>query len=285
MYEAPISRTNPGCIVFLLDRSASMSEPFGAAAGLSLAQGAVNALNSILYDLCLRSKKEPGAPPRNYFEIGVLGYGQSAAGHREAVEPALAGVLAGRPIVPIADVANYPLDIREIRRNPDLPAVRKPVWLDPLSGLGTPMCEAIATAGGHIAAWIQQHPDSYPPIVLNITDGWVTDSPYQGADLAEWARRLTSLSTTDGPTLLFNVFLSSTPAPVSYFPAMGGHLPTPGPGLFNISSPLPPGMARQAAALGIPVDESGARGLVFNADLGALVRFLDIGTRLKVSDR
>jgi hypothetical protein len=284
MYEAPISRSRPACIVFLVDRSASMAERFGADGELSLAQGAANALNNILFELCLRSQKEPGRPPRHYFDVGVFGYGQSAKARSEAVEPALAGPLQERTIVPIPEVATHPLAIREMRRSEDLPLSKMPVWLDPVAGFGTPMCQAIATAGSSLRDWVSAHPDSFPPIVINISDGEVTDSPYRGADLREWAQRLTTLATSDGNVLLFNVFLSSRQAPISFFPADGAHLPRPGGDLFAISSPLPPPMQRQAEASGFRVAD-GARGLVFNADLASLSSFLVIGTRLSVNDR
>jgi hypothetical protein len=278
VYEANISRKSPGCIMFLLDRSGSMTEPFGAANGMTLADGATRAINKVLFDLCLRAQKEPGAPPRAYFDIGVFGYGQSATSNIEAVEPALQGNLAGQPIVSITDLAMNPLAIRDVQQNLDLPPSKMPVWFDPVAGHATPMCQAIATAGAHVATWVQAHPDSYPPIVINITDGVVTDEGYQGAGLAEWASRLTSLATYDGNALLFNVFLSSVDAPISYFPATGQHLPDPGPSLFDIASELPAPMARQAESSGLPI-APGARGLVFNADVAALAKFLEIGTR------
>ena len=54
--------------------------------------------------------------------------------------------------------------------------------------------------------WAKAFPDSFPPIVINITDGMVTDSPYDGADLGMWAKRLTTIGTGDGQALLFNIF-------------------------------------------------------------------------------
>ena len=278
MYSATISRSTPGCIVFLLDQSGSMASPFGAAQHLTLAQGAAQAINKVLYDLCLRAIKEPGAAPRHYFDIGVFGYGGGATATDQQVVPALQGQLAGRPLVPITDVATYPLDVREVQEHADAPASRKPVWFEPVAGFGTPMCEAIAVAGGHVHDWVKDHPASFPPIVINITDGVVTDDPFQNAGLAEWASRLTGLTTADGNVLLFNIFLSSIAAPVSYFPATGQHLPEPGPALFAMASELPEPMVRNARALGVDIGPGG-RGLVFNADMDALATFLEIGTR------
>ena len=48
--------------------------------------------------------------------------------------------------------------------------------------------------------------------------------------------------------------------------------------LFTMSSVLPPHMRAFAQQEGIPVTET-SRGYVFNGDMVAVIRFLDIGTR------
>jgi hypothetical protein len=110
-----------------------------------------------------------------------------------------------------------------------------------------------------------------------------TDSPFEGADLATWAQRLTTISTNDGQALLFNIFLSPSPGAGIWFPTSGANLPQPGPELFSISSPMPQKMIDNARSAHVHV-EPGARGLVFNADLAMLVKFLEIGTRFDVRD-
>ena len=113
----------------------------------------------------------------------------------------------------------------------------------------------------------------------------VTDSPYDGADLAEWASRLTSIETRDGQALLFNIFLSPTVAPEVLFPVTAAGLPEPGPELFAISSALPASMVANARGARLELDH-GARGFVFNAGLATLMWFLEIGTRVAdVRDR
>ena len=109
--------------------------------------------------------------------------------------------------------------------------------------------------------------------------------PYvNGADLATWSERLTSIETADGKALLLNIFLSSAKQPGVWFPREGGGLPDPGPTLFGISSPLPQPLIDNARAAHIDI-VPGARGFVFNADLAMLVKFLEIGTRFEVRDR
>ena len=74
--------------------------------------------------------------------------------------------------------------------------------------------------------------------------------------------------------------VSSQPIPPAYFPADEEHLPdTFSKLLFRMSSKLPPPMWEAAKSEGFPV-KPGARGVVYNADPTAIIRFLDIGTRV-----
>lgn len=281
MYEQTFSRATPGCIVFLLDRSDSMRQPWGDS-GLTLAHGAARAINKVLLELCIKSTKEQGAPLRCYFYVGIYGYGIRPRARGEGVESALPGPLAPRGIVPLPELAEQPLAIRE---EPSVDAIptpaRVPVWVEPEAGFRTPMCAAMALVGAHVYEWVKAFPDSFPPIVINITDGMVTDSPYQGVDVFGWARRLSTISTRDGQALVLNAFLSPGRGPITSFPSHASDLPEPGPLLFSMSSLLPDPMVRNAKSAHIDVGP-GARGFVFNADLAMLVKFLEIGTRFEV---
>lgn len=279
MYEQTFSRRNPGCLVFLVDRSDSMKRPWHGSGG-TLASGAARAINTVLHQLAILATKEMGAlAPRHYFDIAVFGYGAMPSTGAEGVESALGGALTGRGLVPLPELATNPLAYRE---EPSVdrgsPGATVPVWVEPHFGHRTPMCEAFSVAGYTAHEWASAHPESFPPIVVNITDGLVTDSPFEGASLQEWATRLSTVETDDGPALLFNVFLSADPVPPVLFPTAAHGLPEPGPELFDISSPLPDAMIGNARGGGVPVSP-GARGLGFNADLATLDKFLEIGTR------
>src|SRR5438445_8511671 len=67
--------------------------------------------------------------------------------------------------------------------------VKFPVWFDPYSKGGTPMCAALKEATRIVETWCQEHPKGFPPIVINITDGEATDG-----DLVAEARKLTAVS-------------------------------------------------------------------------------------------
>ena len=50
-----------------------------------------------------------------------------------------------------------------------------PVWLLPFAQYGTPMCAALEVAHRALDSWIAQHATSYPPIVINVSDGAASD--------------------------------------------------------------------------------------------------------------
>ena len=89
-----------------------------------------------------------------------------------------------------------------------------PVWVDPRAEGGTPMCHMLYLAHQVLADWIAQHPRSFPPIVVHITDG-----ESQDGNPIPYADALKALATEDGNVLLFNCHLSMTAADPFMFPA------------------------------------------------------------------
>jgi hypothetical protein len=274
-YSAEISRANPTCILFLVDQSSSMLEPFGRQPDKTKAGGVADALNRLLQNLVLKCAKSDGI--RDYFYVGMISYGGR-------VTAGFGGALADQELVTISSLANSPLRIEERKRLVDDGAggiieqvVKFPVWFDPRPTGKTPMCEALRTAHGWLRAFVEHMPASYPPLVFNITDGHATD----GDPLPE-AKKLQKLATKDGHLLFLNAHVSAREATPVEFPALDVGLPDNfAKLLFAMSSPLPPRLLEAARQEGYPV-QSGARGFVFNADLVSVVRFLDLGTKVQV---
>ena len=191
--------------------------------------------------------------------------------------------LSGRDLAPISEIANSPARVDERSKKVDDGAgglieqkVKFPIWFDAVAAGGTPMTAALTKAQQVITDWNNQHPNSFPPIVINITDGESTDGDPQSA-----ADHLRSLSVADGQVLLFNIHISAAGGAGVEFPDSDSGLSDPrAKVLFNMSSLLLPHfMVRSIAKQeGIHASES-TRGFAYNADLVALIRFLDIGTR------
>ena len=272
-YTTEISRTNPSVFLFLIDQSGSMEDPFGAdAAGRKKADGVADAINRLLQNLVIKCAKQEGV--RDYYSVGVIGYGGK-------VGPAFSGSLEGKDLVPISEIANNPARVDERTRKVEDGAgglvdetTKFPVWFDSKAHGGTPMTAALTHAKDILSTWIDDHRTSFPPIVINITDGESTDG-----DPSEAAQAVRDLATDDGNVLLLNLHLSSSKATSAQFPTSEDGLPDKyAELLFRLSSPLPPYMRGIAEDEGVSISD-GARGFVFNADMVSVIRFLDIGTR------
>jgi hypothetical protein len=272
-FSAEISRTNPTCLLFLVDQSSSMDKPFGSQPGKTKAEGVADAINRLLQNLVLKCAKADGV--RDYFHVGVIGYGDD-------VGPKLAGTSKDRPLATISAVANNPIRLEQRKRMVDDGAgglveqsFRFPVWFEPVADGKTPMNTAMTLAKEIIADFIATYPDCFPPLVLNLTDGKPTD-----ANPLDAAVELKGTKSTDGNVLMFNAHLSSSPAQPICFPDQEAAVPEKyGKLLFRMSSILPPKLMAAARDEGFAI-AGPARGFVFNADLVAVIRFLDIGTRV-----
>jgi hypothetical protein len=272
-YAAEITRANPTCFIFLVDQSSSMKEPFGGQANKQKAEGVADAINRLLQNLILKCAKSDGI--RDYFHVGVIGYGGR-------VVSALGGSLAGQTLVPIGAIAGNPLRIEQRTRKVEdgsggtiEQSFKFPVWFEAKANGKTPMCEALATAKQYGEDFLGRFPGCYPPLVLNITDGAATDG-----DPLPAAKAVRQLASQDGNVLLFNAHISSAQSVAIEFPASEAGLPDNFSRLlFRMSSKLPPRLFDAARADKFPVRD-GACGFVFNANLVSVIRFLDIGTRV-----
>lgn len=277
-YQAEISRSNPTCFLFLVDQSSSMLEAFGGNQEKSKSQGVADAINRLLQNLALKCAKSDGI--RDYFHVGVIGYGGRAA-------PAFSGKLAGRGLVPVGEIANNPVRVEQRTRKVDDGAggimeqkFKFPIWFEPLAQGKTPMCQGLQLAQGLVKEFLGRFPQCYPPLVLNLTDGQATDGKPE--PIAEAIRGLAS---TDGNVLFFNTHLSDKALRPIEFPDREEGLPDDyARSLFRMSSVLPPKLQQSAKAEGFVVSPT-SRGFVFNADLVAVIRFMDIGTKVSVAPR
>jgi len=273
VYSAEISRANPTSFVFLLDQSASMQDSIGGGEGQRKCDVVADALNRLLSELTIKCAKEEGV--RDYFYVSVIGYGGSNVG------PALAGSLGGRYLVPLSEIAASPARLEtRAKKIPDGAGglveqeIKFPVWVDPVASGGTPMSGALTRAQSVISGWLTEHPGCFPPVVLNLTDGESNDGDPTGP-----AEALRQLASADGPTLVFNLHVSSDNSQPISFPDSDAGLPNQYARLlFNMSSTLPDHMRAYAQQQQIAVSGE-TRGFVFNADMTSIVQFLDIGTR------
>jgi len=278
-YEAEISRRHPAAFFFVLDQSASMDDPVaGVPSKKSVMLATV--VNRVINELCVRNQE--GDEVLSRFEIALVGYGNERYGPTR-VGSAFGGSLAGRAIVPLKDVADYPLRIdnstkTEVDASGNLVKVpvKFPVWLEPEANAGTPMAEAMSYTFQLVADWVAAHQDSFPPVVIHVTDG----EPNDGIDPRPQADAIRDQSTNDGNVLMFTLHLSGgAPQPIT-FPENEALLPDMfSRMLFHMSSPMPgKWRVRSGEHMGLTIGQN-ARAFIYNADITSMIQFLEIGTR------
>ena len=275
-YNQELSRANPGYLVILIDQSFSMYYPFGKAQ--TKAKECAMAVNRVLREIVLACTD--GEDIKNSCDISVLGYGKI----RDRAVNCFSGALAKEPIVSIQDLTEHCLRVENIKRKVSDGAGglveiddQFPIWIEPAAVGETPMTEAFEKAAELVKGWVEAHPASFPPIVINITDGEANNL----ASAKEAAGALAQIQTEDGSALLINAHISGGMEKEIVLPVSLEDLAindSYAKFLFEISSELPPVMLERAAAAGWD-PKPFARGFVYNAKLETLIQLLEVGTK------
>lgn len=269
-YSQEWASYHPGCMIFLLDQSGSMAEKFGqmqAGRDRRKCDMVATILNNFLNELITTNiipKNDGTSDVRPRADIGIVGYEGSN------INTILGGALAGHEFVTLPELQTNPADI-EMRKQKDMDdtgqefevEVPFPIWVRPKAGGGTPMRAALQRARDLAQQWVMSHQDSYPPVIINVTDGAGTDGDPTGI-----AQEITQISTTDGQALLFNVHITNLPDQPTAYPLRESDLPNDkyAKQLFSISSVIPES-SRALLQLLIGRDVlPGARGMIFNGD-------------------
>lgn len=270
-YSAEISRVNPSCFLFVIDQSGSMDETMDG--GTSKAAFVSDVLNKTLYNLITRCTKADGCRP--YFDVGVVAYGGRGVGS------GFEGPLAHAILHPLPEIEKNPLRIEErVKKVPDgagglvEQSTKFPIWFDPKTSGGTPMCDAMRTAAEVLAEWSDSHRQSYPATVIHVTDGQSTDG-----DPESIASTIRQISTDDGESLLFNLHIDASSSAPVIFPSSENSLPDQySKALFRMSSGFPPHLI-EAAAERRHAASGESRFFGYKAGYEAIVDFFEIGTR------
>ena len=270
-YTKEINRKNPTSFLFVIDQSGSMDEQMDG--GRVKSEFVADVLNQTIAETIVRCTKADGV--RDYFDIGVIGYGGDRVGS------AFGGELSDRNLLTISEIESNPLRIEE--REQDFDAgdgvldrqlVKFPVWIDPQHDGGTPMRQAMGMIGETVAEWCDNHPSSYPPTVVHVTDGQSTDG-----DPEEIADAIKGISTNDGEVLLFNLHVDTESGDEIVFPSSEDELPDEySKLLFRMSSTIPEHLISVAQSMGYDVTEE-SRFFAYKAGMDFIGHFFEIGTR------
>lgn len=266
VYIKEITRRNPGCIMFLIDQSQSMSKPL-AEVYATRSDVAAHIINEFIMETALNCTRAYGT--RDYFYISIIGYRTDMEGN-DIIGPVLGVPFQRRELIPISELTKNPLrfdkiNISEVNFDtgePEEIEKKIPIWYEPVVEGRAPLCSALRYARGVLEKWAVEHPDSFPPIVINITGGEYSDGDH--ADLVAEAHRLTEVATRYGNTLLFNIYLSEIPPHEIIFPSEANELPDEfARALFEASSIIPDPILKRLN-WGEKVLSPGARGLLCN---------------------
>jgi len=282
MYDNPYSTRSRGLFVFLVDRSRHCLPTLGR--GETIAHEAASEVNSWLQNLVIRCGKAEGV--RDILDIAVIGYGSDAKGN-PIIEPALLGPLAGRQLVSISEISKHHARMDEVLacildeetgEILEMPT-QCPVWIDPVAQGEPPLCAAIVEVCSIVDEWTQRFPESFPPIVVNITSGVFADgNPWPYADALK--RR----ETREGRVLLLHQYISASGvvAPM-LFPNDLRRLPdAPARALFSCSSQFPQELLRPHGPYGqlhVPGASPGCKCMSVNTSLVGLLHGLPLDSR------
>ena len=274
-YSQEISRSTPAYIVILIDQSFSMDFPFGEYGSRS--EECAKAVNRVLRELVLACTD--GEDIKNSCDISILGYGQD-----ESINNAFSGFLGNKSVVSIQDLTEHCLRVENTKRKiPDGAGGiieiddQFPIWVEPVAAGTTPMGEALEETYQLVKAWILKHSTSFPPIVINITDGEATS--VSRAKVA--AQKLNALATEDGQVIVLNAHIAGGAESEIVLPASPDELPKGDINakfLFDMSTILPPVMLERASAAGMKPSPY-SKGFVYKAKLETMVQLLEIGTK------
>ena len=214
-YSQSITREHRTAFVLLLDCSGSMRERVVFdGREVTKACAVAETANRFLFELTERARRSDGV--RDYYDVAVLSYSGDSV-ESQLTEKA--------EFISISKLARRRVGEGVWSREHELPDGRHtiittvtPRHILPRAEGRTPMYEALTTACDMVRRWCAEprNAASFPPVVLNITDGEFSDCGEE--ELADISHCIRSLGTDDGNVLLLNIHISSGSGQPLIFP-------------------------------------------------------------------
>lgn len=214
-YSQSITREHRTAFLLLLDRSGSMRERvLFDGHEVTKASAVAETANRFLFELVERARRSDGV--RDYYDIAVLSYSG------DTVE----SLLTERPeFISVSELARRRTEQSVWSREHELPGgghtimtTVVPRYILPYAEGRTPMFEAMDEACVMLRRWCgnPRNAESFPPVVLNITDGEFSDCGEE--ELVDISRSIRSLGTADGNVLMLNIHITSGSGAPIIFP-------------------------------------------------------------------
>lgn len=264
-YQKKLGSTHPGMIIILIDQSGSMGFKYGAT---TKSEFTATAVNKTIQEIIAASTSGDIVSPRVH--LCVIGYGDTVS---PLVMATIDNVKKMETIMKDKQVDDGAGGIvtRQIPFD---------IYVEAKASGSTPMAEAFALAKQYAKAFCENpiyKEVSYPPIVINITDGEPDNFQTASAEAKEMMKN----ATDDGDLIFINAHLGNDHTKVVTLPNSNKEFSGDklAEFLFDISSVLPEGLAASAKEQEFNV-EPGARGFMFNADTVKLIKLLRFGTEV-----
>lgn len=210
-YAARITRLTPTAIIILIDQSGSMIEEIIDELGVSVSKSELvsKVINEFLYELINVCQKDYGV--RDYFDVSVIGYGTDD----EQANYAWEGKLEGKEFVTISELKDGILNtlesiVSETNRFGKIvdKKITRRVWITPQANGLTPMKNAFELAKTNLEKWVLKNENSFPPLLINITDGEASDVD-DFEELIDLCDEIKKINTSDGGVLIYNYHMSN----------------------------------------------------------------------------
>ena len=264
-YVQNVSRRTPGLIIFLIDQSSSMDGSIFTQSGKNYTKAMVVADCVNRWILELLGKCCAGAEFRNLLGFTFIGYSTEISSALPAID------LSRYPIVASELAKSYITkndgDQYDLENNPK----PKFTWILPIASGSTNMTPALDKAYEIANNWTKSHMDSFPPIIINITDGLTLDP--NNPDVLEKSGVITgigdkikSIRTNYGHSLILNYLIGSVELASVKFPLERkevSELNFVAGQLFDMSSVVPDVLIDDAKGYNLEI-KNGARFFFYN---------------------
>ncbi len=281
MYERSITRDHRTAFVILIDQSASMNDTVKYQGQIMTKATAVaEVTDQIINELIERARRHDRV--RDYYDVAICGYSEGSAISLITSE-------GESPFVSIAELEDMYVGVKSRIVDRIAPnGVRTPYsvttksWVKPHACGDSPMYEAYLFGHDNIRRWCldPNNRDSFPPMIINITDGMPSDCDY--SDLKNLAAQIKELSTSDGNVFLINIHIASLTSDKSVI------FPTPeevknmhntnSRQLSELSSTMPKVFNGLIAELKGSDAQQEFIGMSYNTSIEEIITILNIGT-------
>lgn len=266
------SSATPGYIIFLIDQSGSMQEPYTE--GKSRAEFTALVINRTINEVI--NTNMDGEKVKDRVFISMIGYGGSSTLAVDDIRSDYLSQFADNPLrmeqqkKKVSDSAGGLVEIYE----------NMAIYIEPTANGLTPMADALSFAKELIEGWLQKKPDNPAPIIINISDGL----PYTGTTIEEEmnkaidvSREIMSINSSDGNPLIFNSHIGDGGKQFGFEESESELSDDQAKFLFKISSKVPESYKQAATKQDFKV-KAESRGFVSNADPESFIKFINFGS-------